>query len=118
MRHRVNTTRINRNYRHLEAMLANLAASLFINEKIQTTATKAKVLKPLAEKLITMAKKPNAVVVQRQLKKELTDADAIEKLTKDITARYKDRVSGFVRIVPLGKFRSGDAGAVVQVELV
>jgi large subunit ribosomal protein L17 len=118
MRHRVNTSRVNRNYRHLEAMLANLVASLFINEKVQTTSAKAKILRPFAEKLITLAKKPNAVVVQRQLKKVLTDPKAIEKLTKVITARYQDRTSGFVRIVPTGKFRSGDAGPVVQIELV
>lgn len=117
MRHKVKSKRLNRDEAHLSAMLRNLATSVILYEKVKTTESKAKMIKPIVEKLIAGAKQDSPVVVMRRLNAYLVDKNASKKLTADLVVRYKDRSSGFLRIVPLG-FRAGDAAPMVQIELV
>jgi len=117
MRHQVKSTRINRNSAHLNAMLSNLAASIVLYEKVKTTRTKAKAVRPVVEKLITAAKKKSLPLAMTHLNKHLYDKNASKKIARELVDRYKDRDSGYVRITPLG-FRPGDAAPMVQIELV
>ncbi len=117
MRHQVKSTRINRNSAHLSAMLSNLATSVILHEKVKTTTTKAKAVKPIIEKLITAAKKKSLPLAMRYLNKHLYDKNATKKITRELVDRYKDRDSGYVRVTQLG-FRAGDAAPMVQIELV
>lgn len=117
MRHRRKTTRLNRNAAHLNAMLRNMATSIILYERVKTTQSKAKLIKPVIEKLITKAKKQNTPNGMRSLNAYLMDKNASKKLTREILERYKDRNSGYLRITPLG-FRSGDAAPMVQIEFV
>jgi len=117
MRHRQKTTRLNRNAAHLNAMLRNMATSIILYEKVKTTQSKAKLIKPIVEKLITKAKKQDAPNAMRSLNSYLMDKNASKKLTRELIDRYKDRNSGYLRIIPLG-FRPGDAAPMVQIEFV
>ncbi len=117
MRHRVKTTRLNRDQAHLDSMLRNMATSIILYEKVKTTKSKAKMIKPIVEKLITSAKKQSLSVSMRTLNAYFTDKSASKKLTREILERYKDRNSGFLRIIPLG-YRAGDAAPMVQIELI
>jgi large subunit ribosomal protein L17 len=94
-----------------------MATSIILYEKVQTTQAKAKLVKPVVEKLITASKKKDLSVTLRTLNAYLTDENASRKLTRELLERYKDRQSGFTRIIPLG-FRDGDAARMVQIELV
>jgi len=98
-------------------MTRNLATSIILYEKVKTTKSKAKLVKPVVEKLISKAKKQAIPVAMRSLNAYLTDKNASKKMTRDIITRYKDRSSGFLRVTPLG-FRAGDAAPMVQIELV
>jgi large subunit ribosomal protein L17 len=98
-------------------MLRNLATSVVLYERVKTTQAKAKMIKPVVEKLITAAKKQSLQVAMRTLNAYLQDPNASKKLTRELLDRYKNRQSGFVRITPLG-FRAGDAAPVAMVELV
>ena len=117
MRHRVKSTRLNRNEAHLDAMTRNLATSIILYEKVKTTEGKAKLVRPVVEKLITKAKKQALPVAVRSLNAYLLDKNATKKLTHELLDRYKDKSSGFLRITPLG-YRAGDAASMVQIELV
>jgi large subunit ribosomal protein L17 len=117
MRHQVKTKRINRDEAHLTSMLRNLATSIILYEKVKTTSAKAKMLKPLIEKLLVDAKGSSVVNVYRYLNSYLLDKNASKKVVDELITRYKDRNSGFVRITNLGH-RAGDAAPMVQVELV
>ena len=117
MRHRVKKTRLNRNEAHLNAMLRNLATSIVLYEKVKTTRSKAKTIKPIVEKLISSAKKQSLPVAMRTLNAYLMDKNASKKLVRELLDRYKDRQSGFLRIVPLGN-RVGDSAPMVQIEFV
>ena len=117
MRHRVKRTRLNRDDAHLAAMLKNLTTSILLYEKVKTTKPKAKLVKPIVERLISLAKKQSLQVTMKSLNAYLKDANASKKLIEELLKRYKDRNSGFVRIIPLG-FRAGDAAKMVQIELV
>ncbi|MBU0578263.1 50S ribosomal protein L17 [Patescibacteria group bacterium] len=117
MRHRVKTTRLNRKEAHLNSMLRNLATSIVLYEKVKTTRPKAKMVKPIIEKLITTVKKQSLPVAMRTLNSYFTDKNASKKLAREILERYKDRNSGYLRVTPLG-FRTGDAANMVQIELV
>ena len=117
MRHRVKTTRLNRNEAHLNSMLRNLATSIVLYEKVKTTRSKAKLVKPIVEKIITKAKKQSIPVAMRSLNAYFTDKNATKKLTRELLERYKDRQSGYLRVTPLG-FRAGDAAPMVQIELI
>lgn len=117
MRHRVKSKRINRDSAHLNAMLRNLATSILLYEKVKTTKAKAKLVKPIVEKLIASSKKKAPMNAYRELDSYLLDKNASKKMVQEIAPRYKDRSSGFVRMTNLG-FRAGDAAPMVQLELV
>ena len=117
MRHRVKSKRLNRDEAHLDSMLRNLTTSVILYEKVKTTEPKAKMVKPIIEKLIASTKQDSPSVAIRRLNGYLVDKNATKKMINDILVRYKDRPSGFLRIVPLG-FRAGDAASMVQIELV
>jgi large subunit ribosomal protein L17 len=97
-------------------MLANLAASLFEVEHIVTTETKAKVLRPYAERLITKAKR-GGIHDRRQVIATIHDKNATHKLFADIAPRYASRSGGYLRILKLGP-RPGDNAPMARIELV
>jgi large subunit ribosomal protein L17 len=101
---------------HQKAMLGNLVASLIAAEKIVTTEAKAKAMRPVAEKLITKARK-GGVHNQRQVVAFIRDKDMAHKLFEEIGPRYVDRPGGYVRILKLGP-RQGDNAPMARVELV
>ena len=107
---------------HQRLMMANLAASLFAAEGIVTTEAKAKALRPIAEKLITKAKKaqegePMRVHRIRQIEGYLGDKEMTHKLVADVAPRYSDRNGGYLRILKLGP-RQGDNAQMARIELV
>jgi len=97
-------------------MLRNLATSIILYEKVKTTQTKAKTVKPIVEKLITDSKKQSLPVAMRALNAYLSDKNASKKLARELLKRYEKKQSGFLRIIPLG-YRAGDAAPMVQIEL-
>ena len=102
---------------HQRSMMANLAASLFAAEAIETTEAKAKALRPFAEKLITKAKK-GGLHRHRQLVSSLNgDQEMAQKLIDEIGPRYEDRPGGYTRILKLGP-RQGDNAPMALIELV
>jgi len=101
---------------HQKLMMANLAASLFAAEGIVTTEAKAKALRPVAEKLITKAKK-GGVHRHRQVVSYLGDKEMASKLFSDIAPRYAERPGGYTRILKLGP-RQGDNAPMARIELV
>jgi large subunit ribosomal protein L17 len=116
MRHRKKGKILDRKVGPRKALLRNLAVSLILYEKIQTTGAKAKTLRPIVEKLITKGK-TNTLVARRNLLKYLYKESAVKKIIEDIGPRYKDRKGGYTRILKLGR-RAGDAAEIVQIELV
>jgi large subunit ribosomal protein L17 len=107
---------------HQKLMMANLAASLIAAEAIVTTEAKAKALRPIAEKLITKAKKaqedsPMRVHRIRQIQGYLGDKEMTHKLVNDVAPRYTERNGGYLRILKLGP-RLGDNAQMARVELV
>jgi large subunit ribosomal protein L17 len=101
---------------HQRLMMANLAASLVAAEALVTTEAKAKALRPVAEKLITKAKK-GGVHRQRQVVAFLGDKDMAHKLFSEIGPRYAERNGGYTRILKLGP-RHGDNAPMARIELV
>jgi len=97
-------------------MMANLVASLIAAEGITTTAAKAKAVRPIAEKMITKARR-GGVHNHRQVVKFLGDREMASKLFEEIGPRYVDRPGGYTRIVKLGP-RHGDNAPMVRIELV
>ena len=107
---------------HQRLMMANLAASLFAAEGIVTTEAKAKALRPVAEKLITKAKKaqsdsPMRIHRIRQIQAVLGDKEMTTKLVEEVAPRYLSRNGGYTRILKLGT-RQGDAAPMARIELV
>ena len=110
------------NAAHQRLMMANLVASLFAAEGITTTEAKAKALRPIAEKLITKAKKaqddgPMRVHRIRQIQGYLGDREMTHKLVNDVAPRYMERNGGYTRILKLGT-RAGDNADMARIELV
>ena len=101
---------------HHRLIMANLAASLFAAEGIVTTEAKAKQLRPLAERLITKAKK-GGVHRHRQVVATIHDKDIAHRLFADIAPRYSERNGGYTRILKLGP-RPGDHAPMARIELV
>jgi len=116
MRHRKVTKTLDRKKAPRMAMLNNLATSLVLYEKIKTTEAKAKVLRPLVEKLITRGK-VKSVHNKQILNKSLKDKKAVQKVLDVLGSRYKERKGGYTRIIKIGP-RSGDGANMVQIELV
>ena len=104
-----------------KSMMANLVASLIAAEAITTTEAKAKALRPIAEKLITKAKKaqdgPMRVHRIRQIQGYLGDREMTHKLVNDVAPRYTERNGGYTRILKLGT-RDGDNAQMARIELV
>jgi len=101
---------------HQRLMMANMAASLFAAEAIVTTEAKAKALRPIAEKLITKARK-GGVHNHRQVVSYMGDKDMAHKLFEEIAPRYEGRPGGYTRILKLGP-RHGDNAPMARIELV
>ena len=101
---------------HQKAMLGNLVASLIAAESIVTTESKAKELRPVAEKCITAARK-GGVHQHRQVVALIRDRDMAHKLFHEIAPRYVDRPGGYTRILKLGP-RAGDNAPMARIELV
>ena len=116
MRHGFRGRRFNRSAEHRKAMFANMAASLIKHEQIVTTLPKAKELRPIVEKLVTLGKK-GGLDKRRQAISEMRDVDQVKKLFDVLAPRYKDRHGGYTRIIKAG-FRHGDNAPVAVIELV
>lgn len=101
---------------HQRLMLNSLAAQLFVHERVNTTEAKAKAVRPVAEKLITFAKRGD-VAARREVLKQIPDRDVVHKLFSDIGPRYAERSGGYTRILKLGA-RKGDAAPMARIELV
>src|SRR5271169_3285465 len=115
MRHRRAGWKLGRNTEHRRALLRNLVTSLIVEERIETTITKAKAMRPHVEKMITLGKRGD-VAARRQAAAYLMTRDAVDKLFDTISPRYGDRNGGYLRIVH-GGFRLGDGGDIAFVEL-
>jgi large subunit ribosomal protein L17 len=98
------------------SLLRNLAASLFVHERIRTTLAKAKELRPFAEKLITLSKK-DSLHARRRALQVMGHKEAVAKLFRDLSARFADRPGGYTRILKLGP-RQGDGAKMAFIELV
>ncbi|MFH1745138.1 MAG: 50S ribosomal protein L17 [bacterium] len=116
MRHKVKGKKLDRKKAPREMMLKNLASSVIIYEKVKTTEAKAKAVKSLVEKIITISKKGD-LTSRRKLISILPQKMAIKKVIEVIASRYKDRNGGYVRIVKLNQ-RIGDGAKIAQIELV
>ena len=116
MRHNKHRTSLGVTREHRESMLSNLAASLITLGRIRTTLTKAKALRPVAEKCITAATK-GGVANQRRVVALIRDKDMAHKLFDEIGPRYVDRSGGYTRILKLGP-RPGDNAPMARLELV
>src|SRR3989338_5067962 len=116
MRHQKNKVTLDRKTAARRSLLANLAESLVLYEKIKTTKAKAKALRPYVERLITRAKM-QTLAARRELMKTLYTQNAIKKLMENVGPRYKERSGGFTRIIML-KNRKGDGAEEVLIEFV
>jgi large subunit ribosomal protein L17 len=116
MRHRNKGKILDRKKEPREMMLRNMISSLLIYERIETTLAKAKVLRPLAEKAITTAKKGD-LASRRKLISLLPQKMAVKKAMEVVGAKYKDRNGGYTRIIKAGT-RQGDGASMAYIELV
>jgi large subunit ribosomal protein L17 len=116
MRHQRSGKKLGRDSAHRKALYSNLAGALIEHGRIQTTQAKAKAVKPLAEKLITLGKRGD-LHARRQALAALRSNDVVHRLFADIAPRFSDRPGGYTRIVKLGP-RQGDAAEMVYLELV
>ena len=116
MRHQKKTVKLGRKEGHRKSLLANLAVSLIEHSRIKTTLAKAKAVKPLAEKLVTIGKK-NTLHARRTAKAVLRQDDAVKKLFAEVAPRAADRKGGYTRIIKLGQ-RMSDASEMALIEWV
>ena len=116
MRHGKAHRKFNRRSDHRRAMLANLAAALIKHEQITTTLPKAKDLRPVVEKLVTLGKRGD-LHARRQAIAQMRDIAMVKKLFEVIGPRYKERDGGFIRVLKAG-FRYGDSAPVAVIEFV
>ena len=116
MRHARGYRRLNRTHEHRKALFANMAGSLIEHEQIKTTLPKAKELRPIVEKLITLAKRGD-LHARRQAASQLKQDMHVAKLFEVLGARYKDRQGGYCRVLKAG-FRYGDMAPMAIIEFV
>ena len=116
MRHRHGYRKLNRTQSHRKAMFSNMAASLIIHEQIKTTLPKAKELRRITDKMISLGKK-GSLHSRRQAVSYLQSERAITKLFDTLAPRYKDRPGGYTRVIKAG-FRYGDSAPMAIIELV
>src|SRR5436309_13992614 len=114
MRHRVAGWKLGRNTSHRRALLRNLVTSLIVEERIETTVTKAKAMRPHVERMITLGKRGD-LSSRRQAAAYLMTRDAVDKLF-EISPRYGDREGGYLRIIRSG-FQKGDGAEKAFIEL-
>ena len=116
MRHRLSGRKLNRTSSHRQAMFANMAAALIKHEQINTTLPKAKDLRRVVERLITLGKRGD-LHARRQAMSVLHDRELTEKLFTTLAERYRDRQGGYTRVLKAG-FRYGDSAPMAYIELV
>lgn len=116
MRHQKKTVKLGRTAEHRKALLANQVCSLIEHQRIKTTLAKAKAVRPLAEKMVTLGKK-GSLHARRTALAVLRQSDAVKKLFDDIAPRAADRKGGYTRIVKLGA-RKSDSAPVAFIEWV
>jgi large subunit ribosomal protein L17 len=116
MRHGMVGRKLNRTASHRKAMFANMAASLIEHEQIVTTLPKAKEIRPIVEKLVTLGKK-GSLHARRQAISQIGSTELVAKLFSAIAPRYVNRNGGYIRIMKAG-FRHGDNAPLAVVEFV
>src|SRR5579884_2769926 len=116
MRHQRSGKKLGRDSSHRRALYANLTAELIEHERIKTTVTKAKAVKPIAEQMITLGRRGD-IHARRQAVAFLGSKDIVHKLFAELGPRYAERPGGYSRIVRLGP-RPGDSAEMVYLELV
>jgi len=108
--------RFNRTHEHRKAMFANMSQALIKHEQIVTTLPKAKDLRPIVEKLVTLGKRGD-LHARRQAIAQIKDVGLVDKLFSVLGPRYKDRMGGYTRVLKAG-FRYGDNAAMAVIEFV
>ena len=116
MRHGKSGRKLNRTASHRKAMFANMAAALIKHEQIVTTLPKAKEMRPIIEKLITLGKRGD-LHARRQAISQIQDTEQVKKLFDVLGERYKERTGGYARVMKAG-FRYGDSAPMAVLELV
>lgn len=116
MRHRVSGKKLGRNRNERKALFKNLTSSLILHGEIKTTEAKAKAIKKLVDRLVTRAKQ-QTLSARRLLTAFLQDKKVVSRLVDEIAPKFKERQSGFTRILRLGK-REGDQAMMVKIEFV
>ena len=116
MRHKFGYKKLNRTSEHRKALIKNMLNSLIKYEQITTTLPKAKVLRPQADKIITLGKKDSLQNTKRLISK-LQDSKSANKVKKTLSKRYHDRKGGYTRIIRAG-FRYGDNAPMAIIEFV
>jgi large subunit ribosomal protein L17 len=116
MRHRNSGRKLNRTSPHRKAMFSNMAGALIKHEQIKTTLPKAKDLRPIVDRLITLGKR-GGLHARRQALAQLPDEAVVEKLFSTLSERYSDRAGGYTRVLRAG-FRYGDSAPMAVIELV
>ena len=115
MRHRKAGTKLGRNTSHRRALLRNLATSVLVEDRVETTVAKAKAVRPLVEKMITLGKKGDLHSRRQALAFLMTD-ESVKRLFETVAPRYGDRQGGYLRIVRTG-FQQGDGAEKAFIEL-
>lgn len=116
MRHGNSNRKLNRTSSHRKAMFANMSAALIKHEQIVTTLPKAKELRPIVEKLITLGKRGD-LHARRQAISQVRDEDQVRKLFAVLGPRYQERQGGYIRILKAG-YRYGDNAPIAVIEFV
>ncbi|MDC3140500.1 50S ribosomal protein L17 [Alphaproteobacteria bacterium] len=116
MKHKIKGKKLNRTSSHRKALFKNMAQAIIKHEQIITTLPKAKTMKPIVDKLITLAKK-GSLHAKRQAYSKLRDDKMVTKLFGTLATRYADRAGGYTRVLKAGH-RYGDAAAMAVIELV
>ena len=117
MRHRKDHRKLNRTPSHRKAMLRNMVTSLLEHEQIRTTDAKAKEIRRVAERMITLGKK-GTLHARRQALETLRSKDVAAKVFDTLADRYRDRPGGYTRVLKLGEPRHGDNAAMSVVQLI
>jgi len=115
MRHQIKGKKLNRSKPHREAMMANMIMSLLSHRTVRTTDTKAKELRRLTDRLISTAKE-DTLAARRQVAKTVRNRQLVKKLFDEIVPQFKDKESGFTRVMKIG-YRRGDSALISMVEL-
>jgi len=116
MKHRKSVLKLNRTSSHRKAMFRNMVTSLFKHDKIKTTEAKAKGLRKIADKMVTLAKRGD-LHARRQALSVIREKDIVHILFNEVAQKFNSRQGGYTRIIKLGP-RKGDVASMVQIELI